>query len=158
MFASGNEEKPHRVNSHNIIEIPESKSVEEVWRNLESLGINPELFVEEKEETPQKGKKPFRIVDSKGERVASSLKELMDIIMEIGSRGITIQRYKGLGEMNPEQLWETTMNPKTRTILQVTLEDAIEAERICSILMGDQVEPRRKFIQEHAPKVRNLDI
>lgn len=158
MFTSGDEASPRRVNSHNLIEVPESKSIEELWQNLESLGINPGLFVDEKEESTQKDKKPFRIVDSKGEQFASSLKELMEIIMEIGSRGVTIQRYKGLGEMNPEQLWETTMNPKTRTILQVTLEDAIEAERICSILMGDQVEPRRKFIQDHAPKVRNLDI
>jgi DNA gyrase subunit B len=84
--------------------------------------------------------------------------ELDSLLKRIGRDGIGVQRYKGLGEMNPEQLWETTMNPEGRTVLQVHLEDAMEADGIFSVLMGDKVEPRRKFIEDHAKEVRNLDI
>jgi len=100
----------------------------------------------------------LRRTSGEGEEPIHSLFDLLQRIREIGRKGVTIQRYKGLGEMNPEQLFETTMNPKKRKLLQVVLEDAAEADRIFTILMGDDVEPRREFIQEHAREVRNLDI
>ncbi len=84
--------------------------------------------------------------------------EREEAIARLGKKNIMVQRYKGLGEMNPDQLWKTTMNPETRTLLRVSSEDAVEADRIFTILMGEQVEPRRQFIEENALAVRNLDV
>jgi DNA gyrase subunit B len=100
----------------------------------------------------------YRIKKGSSEYYAYSDEERDKILKNVGKDGISIQRYKGLGEMNPDQLWKTTMDPERRVLLQVTLEDAAEAEHIFSILMGDQVEPRRKFIEENAKYVKNLDV
>jgi DNA gyrase subunit B len=104
------------------------------------------------------GAPPYSVENGEQKAKLRSFTELANYILEGGKKGQYIQRYKGLGEMNPEQLWETTMNPETRVLLQVRIEDAVEANDIFSTLMGDEVEPRRKFIEEHALTVKNLDI
>ena len=88
----------------------------------------------------------------------ASVDELVDYFLAAGKKGVAINRYKGLGEMNPEQLWETTMDPTVRTLLQVRAEDHTEADQMFTTLMGDQVEPRRKFIEDNALDVQNLDV
>ena len=101
---------------------------------------------------------PFTIGENGTSEEIGSRRELLETIMAAAKKDLGIQRYKGLGEMNPEQLWETTMNPEGRTLLQVRIEDAIETDEIFTILMGDQVEPRRKFIEDNALDVKNLDV
>jgi DNA gyrase subunit B len=104
------------------------------------------------------GAPPFQLKTGEESKEVGEYSQLVQEIFAFGKKGVEIQRYKGLGEMNPEQLWETTMNPETRTLLQVRVEDAVKADEIFTVLMGDQVEPRREFIQKNALSVTNLDI
>jgi DNA gyrase subunit B len=101
---------------------------------------------------------PFKVARETKSETLPSWRELLDHIKSEGTREVSIQRYKGLGEMNAEQLWSTTMNAETRTLLKVDLQDLAETEAIFSTLMGEDVESRRKFIEENALDVRNLDV
>jgi DNA gyrase subunit B len=108
--------------------------------------------------TQKYNKPPFTVVKEARREQIGTWRELIGYLKGEGTRDCTVQRYKGLGEMNPEQLWETTMNAETRTLLEVRLEDAVECEEIFTTLMGEDVEARRKFIEDNALDVRNLDV
>jgi DNA gyrase subunit B len=150
----------------------ELRSIEDIMKKLESKGLDADELLEEEievlnnagkddEEKEEKRKNlspMFKAVDDEGETLIFSARELVDFIKARGKRGMGIQRYKGLGEMNPIQLWETTMDPEKRSMLQVTMQDELKADDVFDVLMGDEVEPRRRFIEEHALEVKNLDI
>ena len=104
------------------------------------------------------GELPYKVQTKEGPKEIGTLRELLELILATAKKGLTIQRYKGLGEMNPQQLWETTMDTNRRTLLQVTVQDSVQSDEIFTILMGDQVEPRKEFITTHALEARNIDI
>ncbi len=151
---SGNErpDEEGRGRHFDIINIFESENCRNLLTDLRRHGLEAkQVFTD--------GDPLFKVTGSDSRTVtASSLHGLFNAVRENGTQGLRIQRYKGLGEMNAEQLWETTMNPETRKMIKVTMEDAVEAERMFTLLMGDVVEPRREYIEQHAAGVKDLDI
>jgi DNA gyrase subunit B len=124
-----------------ILKTTEWNELLKLWSSLQKVSLLPvKIKIEDKEMAFQ------------------TYRQLVDVVMDTTKKGYYIQRYKGLGEMNPEQLWETTLNPETRRLLQVSIEDAVSADETFSVLMGEQVEPRRKFIHDNALMVRELDV
>ena len=134
------------------VDIQSKERIRELLEQLEALGLTADRLLA--------GEEPFLELRENGEAVAELAQgmNLLDRIRDLGKKGMTIQRYKGLGEMNPLQLWETTMDPRSRKLVRVVLEDAIKADQIFTVLMGDEVSPRRDFIEANALNVRNLDI
>ncbi|MDP8258970.1 MAG: DNA topoisomerase (ATP-hydrolyzing) subunit B [Candidatus Aadella gelida] len=148
-------EKPMAVH-----EFYEARALEKITKEITKFGLDIGDYEREKKNKDSKEKreeqKPVFVIN--GAEKIFSLKGLLKHVMEEGEKGLSIQRYKGLGEMNPEQLWETTMDPERRTLQKVTVEDSVRADEMFTILMGDIVEPRREFILRHAKDVKNLDI
>ena len=135
-----------------VIELHEVRDIEKTLLEIAKQGFQLEQYVHADPENP------FLLIDDSEEVGLSCLRQVLAQIREVGGRGLDIQRFKGLGEMNPDQLWDTTMNPETRTLLQVKVEDEYRSDQMFSVLMGSSVQHRREFIEKHALDVKNLDI
>jgi len=154
---ANSEEEPAAVGE----ELHEVVRIEQIAQKLKAeygLDLKDFLLKVQKTDSGESVPTKFVLIHGEDSHEIASLGDICPAIRQIGGQGIEIKRFKGLGEMNAEQLWETTMNPNTRTLLHVRLDDAGEADRLFSILMGDDVDKRRRFIQEHALEVQNLDV
>ncbi|MBC8473715.1 MAG: DNA topoisomerase (ATP-hydrolyzing) subunit B [Candidatus Omnitrophica bacterium] len=138
-----------------VVEFYEARDMEKIIDKIDKMGFEIEQLFQS--DTSSK-KNAFKMESEDDIKGLDTLKECLDYVREVATKGLHIQRYKGLGEMNPTQLWETTMDPETRTLLKVAMEDAVVANEMFTVLMGDQVEPRKAFIDKYALEVRNLDI
>jgi len=159
-------EKEGKEAEQDVLHLFEAQEIEQIIAKIEKLGFDINSYFSSTiiskqgiaKETEKKLKAVYRIANEGDSKDVFSLREVLAYIKEAAVKGMHIQRYKGLGEMNPQQLWDTTMDPEKRTILQVVLEDAVEADKMFTVLMGDQVEPRRQFIEDYAHQVKNLDV
>ena len=156
-------EAPRRTAVHQ--DLHEVKDLEQVFQDIDSLGLSMDDYAIMQEESVSGETLPTRFeliatTQGKEARIVSvpNLEELLPEILDLAKQGLDIKRFKGLGEMDADQLWDTTMNPETRALLQVSWDAASKAEQLFSILMGEDVEPRRKYIEEHALEVKNLDV
>jgi DNA gyrase subunit B len=139
-------------------EVKRANEINTILKEKYSLDLKDFLLKQQRKVSGEKVATKFLLTNGQDEYEVASLGDICSSMRQIGGKGIEIKRFKGLGEMNADQLWDTTMNPAKRTLLKVTLEDAGEADRLFSILMGEDVEKRRNFIQEHALEVQNLDV
>ncbi len=140
-----------------VTEIHQSKDIERDLKSLKSLGLDLKKFFSRRDH--RKKTRPSYILTSNGERAEiDGIREILPVLRNLGQKGVDVQRYKGLGEMNAEQLRVTTMAPASRTLMQIKVEDAVKADRMFTMLMGDQVAPRREFIERNALDVRMLDV
>ena len=169
------EDTQNGTSTISVQEFYEAREIEKISKEISKFDLDIAAYDKEppKKEEPSYGKKTKKVAKSatkettrvdkplftvNGDKELYSLRDLLEYVLKEGEKGMTIQRYKGLGEMNPEQLWETTMDPERRTLQQVTVEDTAGADDMFTILMGDDVKSRRNFIIEHAKDVKNLDI
>ncbi|MFH1310539.1 MAG: DNA topoisomerase (ATP-hydrolyzing) subunit B [Candidatus Omnitrophota bacterium] len=157
------DEQEGKESAVTIQEFYEARELEKISKEIEKykLDITSYAVTEEEETHKKKDEKQVKtkaIVVINGEKEIKSLKEFLEYVLKEGEKGMTIQRYKGLGEMNPGQLWETTMDPDKRTLQKVTIEDAVKADEMFSVLMGDNVPARRDFILKHAKDIKELDV
>ena len=158
MAGAGQDSQAERVFAEELHEVSRANDTNAKLKEKFGLDFKDFLLKAERKVSGEAVPTKFKLINNTEEYEIASLDQVSSGIRQIGGKGIEIKRFKGLGEMNAEQLWETTMDPARRTLLKVTLDDAGEADRLFSILMGDDVEKRRTYIQEHALEVQNLDI
>ncbi|OQA01516.1 MAG: DNA gyrase subunit B [Planctomycetes bacterium ADurb.Bin401] len=151
-------EGSEKVSAEEMHEVTRANEINQKLQEKFGLDFKDFLLKAERKVSGEAVPTKFKLVNGPDVHEIASMDQITSAVRQIGGKGIEIKRFKGLGEMNAEQLWETTMDPSRRTLLKVTLDDAGEADRLFSILMGDDVEQRRSYIQEHALEVQNLDV